>query len=78
MIYISIREGTSRGPLLLVVMADRSLLMQGSVGHFFPIHAYISIMLTPIRRACLAGGRTAYDAFDVLICIDICLGTAYS
>ena len=58
--------------------AARHLLMQGSAGHFYPIHAYIPIMLTPIRWACLTGGRNAYDSFDVLIFIDICVATAYS
>ena len=38
-------------PLLPMDMADRPFLMQGSAGHFYPIHAYVSIMLTLIRQA---------------------------
>ena len=43
--------GAGPGPLLLMDMADRHFLMQDSAGHlsFYPIHAYVSIMLTPIR-----------------------------
>ena len=47
-------------PMLLVDMADRPFLMQGSAWNFYPIHAYVSIMLTPIRQAHLTRGHNAY------------------
>ena len=59
-----LRETTGLPPVVAdgygMDMAGRPFLMQGSAGHFYPINSYVSIMLTPIRRAYLTRGGCAY------------------
>ena len=45
----ALRETTSLLPVVAGGYFRPAFLMQGSAGHFDPIHAYVSIMLTPIR-----------------------------